>query len=85
MEYLGIIEYRFLTDLRDANSEAFCCSHAGLFGGYGKKEYDEKRIGKILIFESYTIPQRIGSRGVQSEQIQAHSSFFRAVTKFFNI
>ena len=34
MEYLGIIEYRFLTDLRDANSEAFCCSHAGLFGGY---------------------------------------------------
>ena len=36
MEYLGIIEYRFLTDLRDANSEAFCCSHAGLFGGYSK-------------------------------------------------
>ena len=38
MEYLGIIEYRFLTDLRDANSEAFCCSHAGLFGGYVKNK-----------------------------------------------
>ena len=36
-------------------------------------------------FESYTIPQRIGLRGVQSEQIQANSSFFRAVTQFFNI
>ena len=22
----------------------------------GKNEYDEKRIGKILVFESYTIP-----------------------------
>ena len=52
---------------------------------WGKNEYDEKRIGKILIFESYTIPRRIGLRGVQSEQIQANSSFFRAVTKFFNI
>ena len=41
-------------------------------------------------FESYTIPLRIGLRGVQSEQIQANSSFFRAVTfravtTFFNI
>ena len=30
----------------------------------GKKEYDEKRIGEILVFKSYTIPQRIGLRGV---------------------
>ena len=52
---------------------------------WGKKEYDEKRIGKILVFKSYTIPHRIGLRGVQSEQIQANSSFFRAVAKFFNI
>jgi len=51
----------------------------------GRKEYDEKRIGKILKFESYIIPYRIGLRGVQSEQIQTNSSFFRAVTKFFNI
>ena len=51
----------------------------------GKNEYDEKRIGKILVFKSYTIPQRIGLRGVQSEQIQANSSFFSAVAKFFNI
>ena len=51
----------------------------------GKKEYDEKRIVKILIFKSYAIPKRIGLRGVKSEQIQANSSFFRAVAKFFNI
>ena len=36
---------------------------------WGEKEYDEKRIGKILVFKSYTIPRRIGSRGVQLEQI----------------
>ena len=30
----------------------------------GKKEYDEKRIVKILIFKSYAIPKRIGLRGV---------------------
>ena len=44
MEYLGIIEYRFLTDLRDANSEAFCSSHAGLFGGYNNS-VKNKNIG----------------------------------------
>ena len=50
-----------------------------------QNEYDKRRIGEILVFEIYTIPRRIGLRGVQSEQIQANSSFFRAVAKFLNI
>ena len=35
----------------------------------GKNDYDEKRIVKILVFNKYTITQRIGLRDVQSEQI----------------
>ena len=60
-------------------------SNAKLRAFEAKKQYDKKRIGKILVFKSYTITQRIGLRSVQSEQIQANSSFFRAVAKFFNI
>ena len=59
-----------------AKDSAFCyaimlivCKVKEKASNWGKKEYDEKRIGKILFFESYTIPQRIGLRGVQPEQI----------------
>ena len=44
-----------------------------------------KRGSKNPRFESYTITQRIGLRGIQGEQIQANSSFFRAIAEFFNI
>ena len=46
----------------------------------GKKEYDKKRIVKILIFKSYAIPKRIGLRGVESEQIQANFSLHRPLS-----
>lgn len=43
------------------------------------------RFSEIHRFWSYTISQRTGLRGAQREQIQADFSFFRTVTKFFNI
>ena len=36
-----------------------------------------KRMPFAVHFKIYTIPRRIGLRGVQSEQIQANSSFYQ--------